>query len=291
MLVWVDREGRATPFLEEPARYSYPRLSPDGKRAAVVKVSENQSDIWVHDIERGTATRVTTKGLNTMPTWTPDGQRVAFASNRTGSMLMYWKRADGSGEAELLRSDDVTHDAIPRSFTPDGAVLVFDQPDPGFDSWTLSMDGRRHAEPLLATPAIEASMGFSPDGRWLAYYSDVSGGFEVYVQPYPGPGRRWMISTEGGTEPVWSADGRELFYRQGHQMMVVDMMADSTFAPGKPRRLFDGYETNPWGVSNYAVSRDGERFLMVQRERRQAPSQLHVVLDWFEELERRVPSH
>ncbi len=130
---------------------------------------------------------------------------------------------------------------------------------------------------------------FSPDGRWLVYISNESGQDEVYVQAYPGPGGKWSVSTEGGTEPLWSRDGRELFYRQGQQMMAVAGKTESTFSASKPQLLFRGlYLFGEFGNRNYDISPDGQRFLMISQE--EAPDQIHVVLNWFEEVKRLVPT-
>ena len=134
---------------------------------------------------------------------------------------------------------------------------------------------------------------FSPDGRWLAYVSDESGRYEVYVQPYPGPGGKWQISTGGGKEPLWARDGRELFYRNGEQMMAVEITTEPTFSAGTPRLLFEGtYLSGTVFLAYYDVSPDGQRFLMVQASEQQAsdPTQINVVLNWFEELKQRVPT-
>jgi serine/threonine-protein kinase len=134
---------------------------------------------------------------------------------------------------------------------------------------------------------------FSPDGRWLAYVSNESGRYEIYVQPYPGPGGKWQISTEGGTEPAWNYNGRELFYRCGNKMMAADIATQPSFAAGKPRMLFEGpYERSPATSPNYDVSPDGQRFLMLKSAEtgESAPTQINVVLNWFEELKRRVPA-
>ncbi len=177
----------------------------------------------------------------------------------------------------------------PGSWSSDGEILAFSESSQrGLDIWMLAMEGGRDPVRFLATSSDEAAPRFSPDGRWLAYISNESGRYEVYVQSYPGPGGRWTISTQGGTEPVWSADGRELFYRHGSQMMVVDISTAPTFAPGTPRRLFEGYELNPYGLPNYDVSPDGKRFLMVQSDSGAAPTQLNVVLNWTEEVQRLV---
>jgi serine/threonine-protein kinase len=158
--------------------------------------------------------------------------------------------------------------------------------------WVLSLKDRK-AKPFLRTPFNESAARFSPDGRWLAYISDESGRYEIYVQPYPGPGAKLQISTDGGTEPVWNPRGRELFYRNGNKMMVVDVAATQTaFIASKPRVLFDGeYLPTPATTPNYDVSPDGQRFLMIKTggAGEVAPTQINVVFNWFEELKRRVP--
>jgi hypothetical protein len=151
----------------------------------------------------------------------------------------------------------------------------------------------RKAQPFLQTRFNEQSPQFSPDGRWLAYTSDESGRNEIYVQPYPGPGGKWQISTEGGTEPVWNRNGREFFYRSGDKMMAVDIATQPSFAAGKPRMLFEGkYTPTAATFPYYDVSPDGQRFLMLKPVESQAsaPTQMNVVLNWFEELKQKVPT-
>jgi eukaryotic-like serine/threonine-protein kinase len=151
----------------------------------------------------------------------------------------------------------------------------------------------RRVQPFLQTPFNETSPRFSPDGQWLAYISNESGRYEVYVQPYPGPGGKWQISTEGGTEPAWNPSGRELFYRSGDRMMAVDVSTRPSFTVGKPHVLFAGrYEPSPATFSNYDVSPDGRRFLMLKpSETEQAYTQINLVLNWLEDLKRRVPTN
>jgi Tol biopolymer transport system component len=198
----------------------------------------------------------------------------------------YWKPADGSGEAEPLLTPG-TADA-PFSWSPDGRVLAVDS---AHDIWVLPVEGDRTASPFLVTQFNTKSPRFSPDGCFIAYASDESGRDEVYVQPYPGPGEKVAISTGGGRGPVWSADGRELFFRSGDQMMAADVKTDPTFTVGKPRRLFEGhYVVEPARHTNYDVAADGQRFVMIQVDEESAPTQINVVLNWFEELKRLVPT-
>jgi hypothetical protein len=158
-------------------------------------------------------------------------------------------------------------------------------PTSSTDIWVQPLDGEREAQPFLQTPFMELVARFSPDGHWLAYVSDESGRAEVYVMPYPGPGGKRQISTEGGFGPVWARNGRELFYRNGDQMMVVDITTEDGFTAGNPRLLFEGSFRPMMLTANYDVSLDGERFVMVQADE-QAAKQLNVVLNWFEELKR-----
>jgi dipeptidyl aminopeptidase/acylaminoacyl peptidase len=180
------------------------------------------------------------------------------------------------------------------SWSPDGQLLAFIEVNPSTqrDIWVLRM-GDRKPQPFLRTRLDERSPRFSPDGRWLVYVSNESGRYEIYVQPYPGPGGKWQISTEGGTEPAWNPNGRELFYRSGNKMMAVDIATQPGFAAGTPRMLFEGqYQPSPVVVANYDVSPDGQRFLMLKpsEQAQAAPTQINVVLNWFEELNRRVPA-
>jgi Tol biopolymer transport system component len=179
------------------------------------------------------------------------------------------------------------------SWSPDGQLLAFTEvnPNTGYDIWVLRM-GDRKAQPFIRTPFNESVPRFSPDGRWLAYVSNESGRNEIYVQPYPGPGGKWQISTEGGTEPVWNPNGLELFYRNGDKMMAVDIATQPSFAAGKDRMLFEGpYEPAPITNPNYDVSPDGQRFLMLKptEQAGAAPTQIIVVQNWLEELKQKVP--
>jgi Tol biopolymer transport system component len=219
-LVWVNRNGAEQPLAAPARAYRGPRISPDGRRIAV-GIAEQESQIWLYDLSRETLTRLTFEGnTNQYPVWTPDGKQVAFVSNKEGPGNVFWQLADGSGGLERLNTSEYTQ--TPHSWSPDGHLLAFIEVNPttGVDIWVLRMgdpsasSGQvRKAQPFLRTPFNESVPRFSPDGRWLAYISNESGRFEVYVQPYPGPGGKWQISTEGGMEPVWNRNGRELFYR------------------------------------------------------------------------------
>ena len=291
-LVWVNRNGAEQPLAAPAHAYNCPRISPDGRRVAVA-ITEKETQIWLYDLPRDTLTRFTFEGnANNYPSWTPDGKRIAFRSSKDGPGNLFWQLADGSGGLERLTTSEYLHS--PYSWTPDGQLLAFLEINPttGYDLWVLRMSDRK-AEPFLRTTFNESVPQFSPDGHWLAYVLDESGRFEVYVQPYPGPGGKWQISTEGGTEPVWNRNGRELFYRSGDKMMAVDITTQPGFAMGKPRMLFHGpYLPSPVTFPNYDVSSDGQRFLMLKASEQPegAPTQMNVVLNWFEELKQKVPT-
>jgi Tol biopolymer transport system component len=290
-LVLVDRKGQATPVAEAKAPYGYPRFSPDGRRVAVNigGGSGGGGEIQICDLERHTCSRLTSGNY---PVWTPDGSRVTFnATSRSGDVDLYWKRSDGSGEAEpLLIRPGIQW---PFSWSPDGRVLTFNEVQPGgvgLDLWLLRREG--DATPLVVTSFDQRMATFSPNGRWIAYQSNESGRFEIYVRPYPGPGGRELVSTNGGREAVWSRDGRELFYREGSRLMVVSFDTSAGFKAGLPRMLFEGYNTTIGGT-NYDVSPDGQRFAMVQGSQTAGvvgPVELCLVQNWFEELKARVPT-
>ena len=290
-LGWVDRDGQMTPLMQGDGQYQHPRLSPDSQQVAV-GIAGDSTDIWLYDIERDSPLRLTEQGRNHYPVWTPNGSVVTFASNRSGGTFdLYVKAADGSGEAETLLEKSTV--LFPGSWSPDGTMLAFYETtntDLGRDIWTLRPDGEASA--VIATEFNERAPRLSPDGQWLAYVSDQSGEDGVYVQPFPDGGRVIRISTGAGTEPVWSRDGRELYFRDGDRLMVVEVEAGTAFTAGRPEVLFEeSYDFDPLGVGlpNYDAAPDG-RLLMI-RGGAGSPAQITVVLNWFEELQRLVPTN
>ena len=282
-LAWVDRGGGVTPFSERSGQYYQPRLSSDGSRVAVVI----EGDIWIHDIERDARTRLTVEGRNIWPVWSPDDQWIAFNSERGGGRDLYRKRADSSGPAEILLERPGTQ--LPRSWSPDGKDLLYiavEGTGGKLDIWALPIEGDREPWKVLESPFVDNHPAVSPNGRWMAYQSDESGRDEVYVQAFTDGGRRWPISTGGGTTPRWSPSGRELFYRNDQELMAVEVETEPDFQVQTPRVLFEA----SFRLGHYDVAPDGQRFLFVVPVEGLAPDQINVVLNWAEELKRLVPT-
>ena len=295
-LVWVDREGREEVMEPEPRHYDGVRLSPDGTRAAMmIQGPDNNIDVRIYDFESRSLSRLTTDpGEDIGSVWTPNGGRVAFASTREGPHTIFWKTASGTDPVERLVPSSVS--IIPYSWSPDGKNLAIEvwHPETGQHIGLLSMEGDRSVAPLIKTPFREDMPSISPDGRWLAYGSNESGQPEVYVSPFPNvEDGRWPVSRDGGWGPVWSSDGREIFYRDGDAMMAVAVENQSGFQAGTPEVLFEGRYYSSFNRA-YDVSPEG-RFLMIKPVEAveaglTSGQQIVVVLNWFEELKRLVPT-
>ena len=295
-LVWVDRQGREEPLPFDSAPYWWPRVSPDGTHVAVTIIGQEGQDVWIGELARGTLSRLTTTpGVDNVPLWTPDNERVVFATHREqlGRFSFFWGRADGTGPVEKLLTSEAVGHFKPYGWSPDAMNMVFDYgPPPTLDIGLLEMEGEESWRPLLQTEANEAAPALSPDGTWIAYVSDQTGQPEIYVQRFPDLGDRRLISYGGGTAPLWSPDGRELFYRNGDQMMAVRIDREPTFTPGRPVVVFEGQYQAMFGAisRDYDLSPDGQRFLMIRADDENAPApQINIVLNFFEELKERVP--
>ena len=291
-LVWVARDGSERP-IESAGRRGFQAVavSPDGARLAVSFRAEDgpTTDVWIHDLRQGTLSRLTFEGaLNDRPTWTPDGRRVTFMSDRAGRPALYTVPWDGSGPAEpLIASDGLIQEA---EWSRDGRVLAYREGPgrTGRDIFFLRPGVDSAPHPFLVTAFDESTPALAPDGRWLAYTSDESGRDEVYVRPFPAGGGRWQISTEGGTEPLWASNGREVYYRSGEgALTAANVGTVPTFTVGARRRLFAAtqYVSNP-DFRTYHVSPDGRRFLFMKQL--SGARELVVVLNWFQELKRRA---
>ncbi len=294
-LVWVDRAGRVEALPVPERDYESVAISPDG-RQAVVQIKEGSVGLWLCDLARHTLTPfVTDGGSSQAPVWTPDGRRVVYRATRSGSRNLFWKAADGTdAEERLTTRDGVTQ--TPTSFSPDGTVLAFNEnggPGEGVSRiWTLPLTGDGAPHELLQTPVREMNGQVSPDGAWLAMSSFSSGQSEVHVRPFPGPGASRQLSIGGGSEPRWSRDGRELFYRNRHQLVAVAVPARPELEWGEPQLLFEGaFKEAGNGNTAYDVAADGKRFLRVQQVQPDRPlDHLEVVLNWGDELRRLVPA-
>ena len=296
-LVWVDREGREEALAAEPRAYRYPRVSPDGTRLALF-LEDQEEDIWIWHFARETLTRLTfDPRTDTRQTWTPDGLQLAFASERDGAFSTFWKAADGTGTVE--RIFESANGQLPLTFSPDGTQLVFYEthPETVRDLHVRSMDADGTSTPLLVTEFNELNAEISPDGRWLAYLSDASGHFEVYVRPFPNvEDGQWLISRDGRTKPLWGRDGRELFYWSlSGQLTAVPIEAEGSFTFGNPEVVFEQTYLigNRFRGRTYDISPDGKRFLMIKEggpgDETEA-TQVILVQNWFEELKRLVPT-
>jgi serine/threonine-protein kinase len=286
-LVWVDRSGAVRLVTGKRRAYEDPRLSPDGRKIAVT-IKEEGTHIWLHDMETD-ALMPLTSGLeeDQAPVWTPDGEALVHRRGLPSSIFRV--SADGGGEPERLTSSP--YDQWPGSWTKDGKALVYweESTGSGFDIGLLRMNQEPTTEALLQTSANERAAALSPDGRFLAYVSDESGRPEVYVRAFPGLGGKAQISNDGGLQPLWARDGREIFYRDGDRMMVIAVSNEPAFAAEKPAVLFEGRFSGPlFGNPQYDVAADGRGFLMLQEE---FQTRIHIVFNWFEELKERVPTN
>jgi serine/threonine-protein kinase len=297
--VWVDRQGHETPIPAPPHPYLHPRLSPEGRRVAI-RTNDQQRDIWVWDLGRTTLTRVTSDpGFDGFPVWTPDGRRVIFSSDRAGARNLFWQAADGTGAAERLSESPNQQDST--AVSPDGRRLIFNEQSPktGADVMEIQLDGTRPVRPLVQSSFVERNGVVSPDGRWLAYEANDSGRFEISVRPFPDVNSgRWPVSTTGGTRPLWSRSGQELFYvSPSGALMRVGVESGPSWAATTPTLLIkEGYFTVPgdnYGRT-YDVAAAGQRFLMIKEgqgsDLTDPPPSLIVVQHWVEELKRLVPT-
>jgi serine/threonine-protein kinase len=297
----LDRKGNSSLLIDDHPDAASPEISPDGKHLAF----QSTNGIWVHDMARGTTSALTPGAPGaTYPSWSPDGQWIAYAHPRTTGkgtgQAIYRKRSDGGGEEELLTPDSVLN-AYPSGWSPDGKTLAFyrlsEKDGSCCEIWTLTIgENGKPDEPrrfLADSSGTARSPRFSPDGRWLAYFSWESGLPQVYVVPSSGSGGKWQVSTGGGVEPQWSNTGHELFYigAGGGTMMAVPYTVDkNAFQPGKPEVLFTDKFENRAPFTSYDVTSDAQHFVVFQfAGGRSAPSSAPtVVLNWLDEVRRQV---
>ena len=290
-LVWVGRDGDEERLPAPPRAYDRPRVSPDGTRVAVDIADGDNTDVWIWDLARETPTQLTfDEGVDDFPLWTPDGARVVFQSSREGGGL-FWKAADGTGQVERLKDGA----ARPYAWAADGR-LIFEQAG---DIGVLTMEGERTVEMLLDAEFSETEPALSPDGRWLAYQSRETGTPLIYVQPFPNiDDGQWNVSLGLGLNPVWSPDGRELFYLSLTDLMVAQTETEPTFSHRTPEPLFRRLQGMLGGSGvgrRFDIAPVGDRFIVPKRGTAEQTSDdepfngLVLVLNWFEELKARVP--
>ena len=286
-LIEIDRDGNETVILDEPLGYGAPAYSPDGNRLAITIETEAEANIAVYDFERGSLTPITFEGRNIQAVWSPDGSRVAFASDRDGAFSLYVRSADGSGVVERLTTSETVH--VPFSWSRDGRHIAFTAgSDRQQDIWVISMDDGT-SEPFIASEFFEGDAAFSPDGQWLAYYTDQTGDFEVWARSFP-DGAAQRVSIEGGTGPVWSPSGDVLYLQNSDERL----MEVRPFQNERPAIVAESV-TIPWTFSHhtftflrdYDVSPDGTRFVTTKVA--DAPDRLHLVTNWFAELRELAP--
>jgi Tol biopolymer transport system component len=264
---WFDREGKPAAIPGQSGDNRYPRLSPDGKQIVVERRPTgdtnctNCNDLWTIDLQRGTNTRLTFgKGDARVGGWSADGARIVYASNPEGAFALFTKLATGVGNEELLLKSDLNITAI-NDVSRDYLLFTVNNPDTGNDIWVLPLTGTRTPKPFVNTPFNQGQAHFSDDGRWIAYVSNESGQNQIYIQPFPATGQRILVSVDGGTQPRWRGDGKELFFSGARRLLMsVEIKASaSTVDAGKPVRLF---LLPDLADNSYDVTQDGQRFLI-----------------------------
>ncbi|MBZ5555953.1 MAG: winged helix-turn-helix domain-containing protein [Acidobacteriia bacterium] len=282
-LVWLDANGRVEPLRIPAHAIEEPRISPDGRRVAL-GIRGTTNDIWIHDIDRSTLTRVTSEGDNFAPIWSPDGTRITFSSNRHGPCHIFSQDLEQTEAQQLVGGD---HDLVPGSWSPDGRHLLFTEynPQTGAGIWVYTPLGGKPPRALIRTRWNDFEPAMAPDGRSFAYTSDESGRFEVYLSPFPEFGAKTPVSVDGGAEPVWSRDGR-LYFRSGSSVMMATIDLENRQRIGAPERVADGpYQPGAVaGLPNFDVGAGGRLLLIAQTAAQAQPDRLSVTVNWFTDL-------
>lgn len=295
-LVWVDRNGNPEPLKLSQRAYLHPRISPDMRQLAI-EIEGPNHNFYVYDFVRDVLSQMTTDGVSHWPLWSSDGTQLVYRSGPMGAFKMWQISADRSRPASQLPGTGVSQSA--ESWSPDGHALAYTAttPEAGSHIMVESLDGGHESHPFADIKGSAGSAKFSPDGRWLAYCSNETKRPQVYVEAFPGPGPKIQVSNDGGTDPVWKRTGGELYFRNGDKMMAVVVSTTPTFTAQHPRTLWEGRYSHgmstscgPPGAtsSNYDVTADGQRFLMIKDV---APDtavskQIVVVLGWADEVNR-----
>jgi serine/threonine protein kinase len=296
-LVWVDRNGKEELLATPVNGYNAPRISPDGKRVALYAASDGNEDVQVWDFSLKTLTRLTfDMGEDSYPVWTSDGRRIVFHTHQKDARgSIYWKAADGSGEDEAVGSFPGV-EIFPNSWSGDGKTLLVTEGYAGtaINIGAQSIEGDKKYKSLLKEAYAETQPHISRDGRWMAYASNESGQSQIYVRPYPELNKgRWQVSPNGGESPLWSPNGRELFYRHDDAVMVVPIKTEPVFSHEAAKILFRGTFESSWPFDAWDIHPDGKQFLMIKPPATPSAAtgapRINIVLNWLEELKQRVP--
>jgi Tol biopolymer transport system component len=288
-LIWVDRSGKQIGAVPGADTYSSPSISPDGKRVAYTLESSGYDDVWSYDIARGVKTRLTfgsaSSQTNFSEVWSPDGRWIAYTCQRNAKVGLCRKPSDGSGSEEVLL-EGTDQIKFLTAWSADGKFLTYREPGQGvWAVWMLPLSGERKPYPFLQSQFTQIIASFSPDGRWVAYCSNESGEFKVYVVPFPGPGGKWQVSAGSGCTPRWRRDGKELFYLSlDNKLMAAEARASgSSFEVGALHTLF---ETRPsTGFGGYDVTADGQRFV-INYSGGQPTAAITLVVNWPAEVKK-----
>jgi len=296
-LVMLDHHGVMKPLAAPLQAYMEPRISPDGLRIASAIQSGKDADIWIYDIPRSTMSKFTFGGVNRTPAWSPDGKRIAYYAYDGGQHTIMIKQADGSGVPEIIKGIGRTYID---SWSNDGSVLICDiagttrigpNGPGGSDLYMLALTGTdRSFKPFLETRFDEWQASLSPDGKWIAYSSNESGTYQVYIQPFPQGGGRWSVSTDEGFGAHWAPDGKTLYYYSPGRLMSVSIQTAPSLIVGKPQVVFSGYQQKSVDSGlMYDISPDGQSFIVTQsQDDDENLRRIHLILNWFDEIQSKV---
>ena len=292
-MVWIDRKGTLTPAPLPDRIYENAAIAPDGTRA-IVQIRGSSVSLWTYDFSRNTLTPVANfQGSSQAPLYSHDGARLIYRGTRQGYRNLYWRLVDGSGEEERLTTKpDVNQ--TPTSVSADGHWLLYSENSAqevgGTGVWLIRLDGDRTPRRVFTAPSGEVNAQFSPDGKWIAYQAPVASRQEIYVAPFPGAGPSRRVSTHGGTQPLWSHDGRELLFQSGTQLLSVTVTPGPALSISTPRVVHEGrFLQSINGNTPWSMTKDGQRFLRTQQVELERPvTDITLVLNWFDEATRLV---